>query len=288
MGLFKKKCQRCNENETSDNPLTELYFSKNKLHLKCLVETWIEKKEDFFQIKCVNCDNELKLKNNESFYPIFFCPNCNYEIDGNYFDNYHLKSKGFDDCLKSIVDKREVRFVDLINPSTQTQYDENRNFTQRNFNFESGMDKVIQISYSDKREVGVKLFFSKDDFSIFSRNYTENKTDNFIRLIIDISRKTNSALISGGNYDFNDSFDKGYTLFVMFKYFDKKLLSQISEILRNKKFGCLPTNYSIHAHLAEDEPTIESAKEILSEITDKIKFNLSNNSNITSKSKINN
>ena len=51
------------------------------------------------------------------------------------------------------------------------------------------------------------------------------------------------------------------------KYSDKKLLSILSNTLRNKKFGCLPTNYSIHAHLNDENPNEDNAKEILREIS---------------------
>lgn len=57
----------------------------------------------------------------------------------------------------------------------------------------------------------VKLFFTNNDWTTFSRNYKEQIDDNFIRFTIDIAAKTRSSLISGGNYDFKDDFDKGYT-----------------------------------------------------------------------------
>ena len=133
--------------------------------------------------------------------------------------------------------------------------------------FNECLERVIQISYQEEQEIDVKLFFSQDDWTTFTRNYKEKIKDNFVRLIIEVSKKTNTSLISGGNYNFNDDFSKGYTLFALMRYSVKKLLSVISNTLRNKKFGCLPTNYSIHAHLNDENPNEDNAKEILREIS---------------------
>ena len=146
----------------------------------------------------------------------------------------------------------------------------NPDFPKRKFDLDDEFEKVIQVVYEEGQEVEVKLFLSSNEWSTFSRNYKERVDDNFIRLRIDISKKTGSSLISGGNYDFNDDFEKGYNAFVLLRYADKKLLSVISEILRSNKFGCLPTKYSIHAHLNDENPTEEKAKEILSQITDEV------------------
>jgi len=143
----------------------------------------------------------------------------------------------------------------------------NGDFTKREFDFDDGLQSVIEIAYDKEQEVPVKLFFSRDDYSMFSRNYTEKVKDNFVRFVIDVAGTTRSIMVSGGNYDFKDDFDKGYTLFVIMKYRDRKLLARISKILRSKNFGCLPTNYSIHAHLNNDFPTEDYAKSILKDIT---------------------
>lgn len=150
----------------------------------------------------------------------------------------------------------------------------NPDFGKRKFDFNEGLESVVEVVYEKEREVDVKLFFSNDDWSTFSRNYKERVHDNFIRFTIEVARRTNSSLISGGNYDFNDDFAKGYTLFVLMKYSDKKLLSKVSTVLRSKKFGCLPTNFSIHAHLNDENPTEDNAKQILSDITDELSIAL--------------
>tara|TARA_Y100001936_G_C16005123_1_gene630210 strand:- start:649 stop:1209 length:561 start_codon:yes stop_codon:yes gene_type:complete len=161
---------------------------------------------------------------------------------------------------KKIWEKEQESEEKLTNPD----------FSKREFNLDDEFEKVIQVTYEEGQEVEVKLFLSSNEWSTFSRNYKEKVDDNFIRLLIDISQKTGASLISGGNYSFNDDFEKGYSLFVLFRYADKKLLSIVSEILRNHGFGCLPTQYSIHAHLNDEHPIEEKAKEILSQITDEI------------------
>ena len=161
---------------------------------------------------------------------------------------------------KKIWEKEQQSEEKLANPD----------FPKREFNLDDEFEKVIQVTYEEGQEVEVKLFLSSNEWNTFSRNYKEKVNDNFVRLVIDISKKTGASLISGGNYDFNDDFEKGYSLFVLLRYSDKELLSMISEILRDYKFGCLPTQYSIHAHLNDEHPTEEKAKKILSQITDEI------------------
>ena len=147
----------------------------------------------------------------------------------------------------------------------------NDNFALKQFNFNDGLESVIEISYGAPRESKVKLFFSNDDFSTFSRNYTEKIKDNFVRLTIQPATRANASLISGGNFDFNDSFDKGYTLSVSFRREDSKLLAVISQILRSEGFGCLPSKFSIIAHQNSlSYPTDVEAVELLTKLNYKI------------------
>ena len=163
--------------------------------------------------------------------------------------------------------KKIMKDYDYENSNKSKQLVENPDYNKREFNFNEGLERVFQISYQEEQEIDVKLFFTQNNWTTFSRNYKETIKDNFVRLIIEVSKKNNTSLISGGNYNFNDDFSKGYTLIVLMKYSDKKLLSVISNTLRNKKFGCLPTNYSIHAHLNDENPNEDNAKEILNEIS---------------------
>ncbi len=173
--------------------------------------------------------------------------------------------------------KKEIKKAEKEKAKAEKKFEEgkiqinynaiNPDFAKRQVNFHDGLESAIEVEYKKKREVNVKLFFSHDDFPIFSRNYTERKEDNFVRFIIQVARKTNTKLISGGNYDFDDDFSKGYTLFVILKYGDEELFAKILELLRTKKFGCMPSNFSIHAHLNNDYPMESEAKQILSEIT---------------------
>ena len=147
----------------------------------------------------------------------------------------------------------------------------NDKFALKQFNFNDGLESVIEISYDAPRESKVKLFFSSDDFTTFSRNYTEKIKDNFVRLTIQPSTRANASLISGGNFDFNDSFDKGYTLSVSFRREDSKLLAVISQILRSEGFGCLPSKFSIIAHQnSSTYPTEVEAVELLTKLNYKI------------------
>lgn len=149
--------------------------------------------------------------------------------------------------------------------------DFNDKFALKQFNFNNGLESVIEISYGAPRESKIKLFFSNDDFTTFSRNYTEKIKDNFVRLTIQPATRANATLISGGNFDFNDSFDKGYTLSVSFRREDSKLLAVISQILRNEGFGCLPSKFSIVAHQNSSVyPTDVEAAELLTKLNYKI------------------
>jgi hypothetical protein len=150
---------------------------------------------------------------------------------------------------------------------------ENPNFALKQFDFSKGLERVIELTYNKEKTVDVKLFFSsdKEEWSTFVRNYTEKVKDNFIRLKIDVSRKTYSSLISGGNYSFNDDFDIGYSFNVSMKYGDDKLMHQITTILRANNFGCLPaTKFTVDAHRNYEHPTKFEAEQILASITDMI------------------
>ena len=151
--------------------------------------------------------------------------------------------------------------------------EENPDFALKQFDFTKGLERVIEVTYNKEKEVDVKLFFStdKDEWSTFVRNYREKVKDNFIRLNIEPSKRTNSGLISGGNYEFNDDFDAGYTLRVSMKYSDKKLMAKITSVLRDNNFGCLPsTTFTVDAHRNFEHPTEYEAEKILASITDRI------------------
>jgi hypothetical protein len=148
--------------------------------------------------------------------------------------------------------------------------DFNDKFALKTFDFNNGLESVIEVSYGVPRENKVKLFFSNDDFSTFSRNYMEKISDNFVRLVIQPSTRANASLISGGNFDFNDSFEKGYTLFVSMRREDSNLLSAISNILRSENFGCLPSRFTITAHRNDKFPTTSFAVDLLSKLNNKI------------------
>ena len=151
--------------------------------------------------------------------------------------------------------------------------EENPDFALKQFDFSQGLERVIEVTYNKEKEVDVKLFFStdKDEWSTFVRNYKEKVKDNFIRLNIEPSKRTNSGLISGGNYEFNDDFDAGYTLRVSMKYSDKKLMAKITSVLRDNNFGCLPsTKFTVDAHRNFEHPTEYEAEKILASITDRI------------------
>ena len=82
--------------------------------------------------------------------------------------------------------------------------------------------------------------------------------------------RTNAKLISGGNFDFNDSSDSGYSLLVSMRFFEKPLLDELSSILRDNKFWCFSSNHTIHAHRDSNYPSEPEAKKILEDITNDI------------------
>jgi hypothetical protein len=162
-------------------------------------------------------------------------------------------------CQKN---KKQLMTRDLVS---------NLDFVKRKFIFDEGLEKLIHVSYQTPQEIDVKLFFNENDWSIYSRNYTEKIEHNSIRVIIEAGDKKNSSiLVSGGNFDFNDDFDSGYTLLILLEHGDKKLLKHIGEKLRSKGWGCLPSTFSIMAHLNDVKPTNDNAKTIVSEITDEL------------------
>lgn len=167
------------------------------------------------------------------------------------------------DKQNSVENKTTVKYTNNVG-------DFNDKFTLKQFDFNEGLESVIEVSYDSPRENRVKLFFSTNDFTTFSRNYTEKISDNFVRLTMQPSTRANASLISGGNFDFNDSFDKGYSLFVSMRREDPKLLAIISSALRSENFGCLPSRFTITAHRNDNFPTTNVAAEILSKLNHKI------------------
>ena len=173
-----------------------------------------------------------------------------------------------DYCNSCIKDHSHIeKNYDRLPSKIPTNLEINENFATKTFDFNDGLESVIELNYKAPKESKVKLFFSTDDFKTFSRNYTELKDDNFIRFVIRVAGKAYSSLISGGNYDFNDSFDTGYTMFVSMRYNDPQLMSVISNVLRKHNFGCLPAKHTIHAHKNEKHPMDHLAAKLLSEIT---------------------
>ena len=225
------------------------------------------------QYECKNIDDE-----SDSFKQIVRCSVCGWDRDRGIV--CHICNKGNSKFKKNTIKQESSKLFHLDcknNPSTiktkPNTYDSNPDFALKQFDFTKGLERVIEITYNKEKEVDVKLFFSTDEneWSTFDRNYKENIKDNFIRLNIEPSRRTNSSLISGGNYNFNDDFDAGYSLRVSMKYSDKKLISKIASILRDNNFGCLPsTKFTLDAHRNYEHPTEYESEKILASITDMI------------------
>ena len=143
--------------------------------------------------------------------------------------------------------------------------------------FSDGLEKVIEFDYDQEKIINTKIFFSKKskDWKIFVRNYQEKTDHNIIHLKINPTKnRTNARLISGGNFDFNDSSDSGYSLLVSMRFFEKPLLDELASILRDNKFGCFSSNYKIHAHRDSNYPSETEAKKILKDIVDDISYKL--------------
>lgn len=141
---------------------------------------------------------------------------------------------------------------------------------------QSDLEAVIHLNYSAPKDTKVKLFFSKQKSdAIFSREYIEKTKGNIIHVKIEPTSRRNAVLISGGNYDFNDSFEPGYSCTISFKHEDDNLKNISSQVLRKNGFGVLPTaKLTIHSHLNEKNPTHYRAEEILTSLVNEIKDNL--------------
>lgn len=149
-------------------------------------------------------------------------------------------------------------------------------FQNISYNLNSELEAILVFEYSDPTQSKTRLFFSKENSNtLFSREYLTNTTDNVIHLKIKPDTHRNAKMISGGNYDFNDSFDDGYTLVLNFKYSDQSLRKEIIDILKKERFGCLPADFTIHAHLNRSTPNESDAKEILARIIGRIRERIS-------------
>lgn len=151
-------------------------------------------------------------------------------------------------------------------------------FGKITYNLDSGLEAILVFDYSNPTPTKTRLFFSKENnTSLFSRDYLENTTHNAIHFKIEPARRKNAKLISGGNFDFNDSFDDGYSLVLSLKYGDQGLRKEIIDILSEERFGCLPSDFTIHAHLNSANPSESHATELLSGIVNRIAERISTN-----------
>ncbi len=184
-------------------------------------------------------------------------------------------NKGIDHTDKFHDNKDHKRKNKLYNHKVHTY---NVNFGQIEGSYESdGLEKVIEFDYDQEKIINTKIFFSKKskDWKIFVRDYQEKIDHNIIHLKINPTKnRTNARLISSGNFDFNDSSDSGYSLLVSIRFFEKPLLDELSSILRDNKFACFSSNYTIHAHRDSNYPNFYEGKKILEDIADDISSKL--------------
>lgn len=150
----------------------------------------------------------------------------------------------------------------------------------------NGLEAVIYVNYKEKIETKAKkferkkrplfkrIFGSKEryDFHPIETEEFKYKTyKNLINLKIETKYKRYfSKITSGGNYDFHDDFDDGYTLIVTIEHFDKKLQSEILKKLRRMNFLCYPSEYSAHCHINSEFPTENEARKLLTRILESI------------------
>lgn len=147
----------------------------------------------------------------------------------------------------------------------------------KSINLEEEMETLIQIDYGRLHRVKNKVFYSKNnklsDFEpIMKKTLEKEISSNFIHLKIEpiYNKQEIAKLISGGNFDFDDNFTKGFTLIVSLEEPEKNLMKKIVTILRQSKFGCLVSGYSAHCHLFDKNPTNIKAQNILSKVNKEI------------------
>ncbi len=151
-----------------------------------------------------------------------------------------------------------------------------REFYTISYSLDSGLEAILVFDYSKPTQSKIRLFFSKENnITAFSRDYLTNIQDNVIHFKIEPTTRKNAKMISGGNFDFNDSFDDGYSLVLNLKYGDQSLRKEIIDILREEGFGCLSADFTIHAHLNHSSPNESGAKEILAVIVERIRERIS-------------
>ena len=145
-------------------------------------------------------------------------------------------------------------------------------FTQIKFDFDNDLEALLEINYSNPRQTKVRLFFGKEGKqTIYSRDYIESSGNNFVHMKMIPSHKQNSTQwIKKGTQDVGDNFEAGYTLEIFIRDADKQLKKFLIDLLRSKRFGCIPTARTIHAHLDDAHPSGDKAKEHLANILNEI------------------
>ena len=146
------------------------------------------------------------------------------------------------------------------------------NFTNISYDLDSEVEAIILFNYSQPKESRLKLFCSRENnTTIFSRDQLQTNSYNIVHLKIEPTTRKNAKLLSGGNYEFDDSFESGYSLVINLKYEDSKFRHDTIDILKQYEFGSMPSDYTIHAHLNKENPTLSEAKEIFAKIIQDIK-----------------
>ncbi|HXV67024.1 MAG TPA: hypothetical protein VD731_07365 [Nitrosopumilaceae archaeon] len=149
---------------------------------------------------------------------------------------------------------------------------ERENFSKISFRIATGLEALIEIDFIIPTKAKVRLFFGKEGSeSIYSRDYLESSKNNFVHIKIMPSKKQSSTQwIKKGTHDVGDNFESGYTIEVFLRDADSELRKFLVNILNSRGFGCLPTARTIYAHLNDDNPNEDKAKEILKNIVDEI------------------
>lgn len=148
-------------------------------------------------------------------------------------------------------------------------------FARIKFDFDNELEALFEIKYKNPTQSKVRLFFGREGNEIiYSRDYIESSKNNFVHIKIFPSRKQNSTQwIKKGVQDVGDNFEAGYTIEVLLRDAEPKLRKYLIDVLRSRRFGCLPAERTIHAHFDEPHPTEYKAEEILKNILDEISRN---------------
>lgn len=230
---------------------------------------------------CVKCGRKVEYKGEySSEIPQVVCHECSHcDACGGLTNN---KKNGLcGDCRTIMAQKAKEIFFNVLDGVSISK--QQRNGVTFTIYFAKDIDSKLRVlervDLADKQE-------KKGRWSLFKKNEVEKKpltqpfhilstmlkktpiSSNTVKIEVNLTFKQRfGSMISGGNYDYRQGIDEGYTVHVVAESDDSCTIPIITKILREElKFGCHVSNRTIDGFLPFVNPTPEGEEKLAQEV----------------------